>query len=64
MQQKIANEFTAVSGIGFPNCAGCADGLLIWIEKPSEEEAKSAGKGQNNCGRTYKFGMNCQAFWM
>ncbi len=44
-QQRIADEYAAVSGIGFPNCTGCVDGLLIWIEKPSEEEAKRAGIG-------------------
>ncbi len=43
MQQKIADEFAAVSGIGFSTCAGCIDDLLIWIEKPSKEEAKKAG---------------------
>ncbi len=29
MQQKIANEFALVGCVGFPNCAGCIDGLLI-----------------------------------
>ncbi len=28
-QLKIAIEFAAVSCVGFPNCAGCIDGLLI-----------------------------------
>ena len=45
-QQRIADEYACLSGIGFPNCAGCVDGLLIWIEKPSEEEAKRAGIGR------------------
>ncbi len=45
MQQKVADNFSAFSGVGFPNCAGCIDGLLIWIEKPPEEEAKRAGIG-------------------
>ncbi len=39
-------EFAAVSGVGFPNCAGCIDGLLIWIERPSDKEAKRSGLGQ------------------
>ncbi len=45
MQQKIADNFSALSDVGFLNCAGCIDSLLIWIEKPSEEEAKWAGIG-------------------
>ncbi len=45
IQQKVADNFSAVNGAGFPNCAGCIDGLLSWIEKPSEEEAKGAWKG-------------------
>ncbi len=52
-----------MSSVGFPNCASCIDGLLIWIEKPSEDEAKRAGIGRKKffCGRKYKFGLNCQA---
>ncbi len=62
-QQLIADEFAAVSRVGFPNCAGCIDGVLIWIEKPSQAEAKRAGLGRKKffCGQKHKFGLNCQA---
>jgi hypothetical protein len=35
-----------VSEVNFSNCAGAIDGILIWILKPSEEDAANAG-----CGR-------------
>ena len=62
-QLDIAAEFEKVSGIPFPNCAGCVDGILIWIEKPSEKNAKKAGIGRKKflCTRKSKFGLNCQA---
>ena len=34
-QRKIADEFKNLSYAGFDNCAGCIDGLLIWICKPN-----------------------------
>ena len=62
-QMKIAKGFEETSDVGFPNCAGCIDGLLIWTHKPSEEDAKKAGVGRKKflCGRKGKFGLNCQA---
>jgi hypothetical protein len=45
-QLKIAREFQNVSEVQFSNCAGAIDGILIWILKPSEEDAINAG-----CGR-------------
>ena len=39
-QRAIANEFKAKSAVGFNNCAGCLDGLLIWTHKPSDVELK------------------------
>jgi DDE superfamily endonuclease len=62
-QLKIAKEFEGVSGIPFKNCAGAVDGILIWIEKPTEENAKKAGIGRKKflCSRKNKFGLNCQA---
>ena len=47
-QKKIAKGFEEKSEVGFTNCAGCIDGLLIWTHKPSEKEAKRAGVGRKN----------------
>ncbi len=41
-QQLIADEFTAVSRVGFPKCAGFIDGIIIQMEKPSKAKAKRA----------------------
>ena len=47
-QLKIAHEFENVSEVIFNNCGGAIDGILIWILKPSEEDANDAGCGQRN----------------
>lgn len=62
-QLAIASEFCAASGVQFENCAGAIDGILIWIHKPSEADAKRVGIGRKKffCGRKGKFGLNCQA---
>ncbi|KAL3786764.1 hypothetical protein ACHAW5_002965 [Stephanodiscus triporus] len=49
-QRRIAADFESVSGVGFDNCAGAIDGVLIWIQEPSLREAKRV-----------KFGLNCKA---
>ncbi len=43
---KIADKFEKVSEVKFNSCAGAIDGILIWILKPSEEDANDAGCGQ------------------
>ncbi|KAL7484274.1 hypothetical protein ACHAW6_009918 [Cyclotella cf. meneghiniana] len=48
IQQSIASGFESVSSVSFSNSAGCIDGLLLWIQKPSEEQAKKAGIGRKN----------------
>lgn len=62
-QQKIADDFCLASGVGFKNCAGAIDGILVWIQKPSGTEAEAAGIGLKKlfCSRKNKFGLNCQA---
>jgi hypothetical protein len=47
----------------FSNCTGCINGLLIWMHKPLEKDAKKAGVDRKKflCGRKGKFGLNCQA---
>jgi hypothetical protein len=63
VQLEIACKFQSVSELNFSNCAGAIDGILIWILKPSEEDATNAGCGRKKffCGRKGKFGLNCQA---
>ena len=62
-QQTIAEGFKNVSAAQFDCCAGAIDGVLIWIQKPSDKECASAGVGASKifCGRKHKFGLNCQA---
>jgi hypothetical protein len=62
-QKNIAAGFKKASSVGFSNCAGAVDGVLIWILKPSAEDAAAAGIGRKKilCGRKGKFGLNCQA---
>lgn len=62
-QKKIAKEFEEKSEVGFSNCAGCIDGILIWTHKPTEKDAAKAKVGRKKFvyGRKGKFGLNCQA---
>ncbi|KAL3788639.1 hypothetical protein ACHAWO_011855 [Cyclotella atomus] len=41
-QQKIASGFARISSVHFSNCGGSIDGILIWILKPTLEDAKRA----------------------
>ena len=47
-QMNIARGFEQASAVGFSNCAGAVDGLLIWILKPTEKDASAAGIGRKN----------------
>jgi hypothetical protein len=62
-QRRIAHEFKKKSQVGFDNCVGAIDGILIWMHKPSEKECKRSKVDQKKylCGRKHKFGLNCQA---
>jgi hypothetical protein len=62
-QTRIATGFERVSEVGFSNCAGAIDGVLIWMQKPMLKEAKRVGVDQAKylCGRKSKFGLKCQA---
>ncbi len=52
-QERIARSFKKASSVHFDNCAGAIEGILIWMLKPSAEEAERAGVGQKKffCGR-------------
>ena len=41
---------------------GAIDGMLLWMEKPTEEDCKIAECGPKKffCGRKHKFGLNFQ----
>jgi hypothetical protein len=62
-QRQIALDFKAKSSAGFGCCVGAVDGILIWIGRPSERDARKSGCGSTKffCGRKHKFGLNCQA---
>ena len=62
-QKSIADAFCEVSTVDFPNCAGAIDGILIWIHRPTIQQAEESGVGQQKfyCGRKGKYGLNCQA---
>jgi hypothetical protein len=42
VQLMIAHEFLNVRKVKFSSCAGAIDGILIWILKPSKEDAAKA----------------------
>ena len=50
--QSISKEFSSRSKVGFTNCIGCIDGLLIWLEKPSKDQCNEVGvdSGKFLCG--------------
>ena len=62
-QDEIARGFQAASKANIDICAGAIDGILIWMEKPSQKNAETAKVSQQKflCGRKGKFGLNCQA---
>jgi hypothetical protein len=62
-QEEIAAQFRQKSGANFSCCAGAIDGMLIWIQRPSETECERLGVGSGKffCARKHKFGLNCQA---
>ncbi len=62
-QDEIARGFQAASKANIDICAEVIDGILIWMEKPSQKNAETAEVSQQKflCGRKGKFGLNCQA---
>jgi hypothetical protein len=51
-QKAIVKGFEEKSDVGFSNCAGCIDGILIWTHKPTKKEAEMSGVGRKKflCG--------------
>jgi hypothetical protein len=62
-QRNIAQSFEKKSDAHLPICAGCIDGMLLWIEKPTVAACKACGTGPKKffCGCKKKFGVNLQA---
>ena len=62
-QRAIADGFYNKSSAGFRCCAGAVDGILIWTQRPSENDAalSKCSVAKFFCGRKHKYGLNCQA---
>jgi hypothetical protein len=63
IQRQIAASFKEKSQVGFDNCIGCIDGLLICTEKPMEKftHMMKTGSRAFYCGQKIQFGYNMQA---
>ena len=62
-QKNIVSKFKLKSTMGFENCVGCIDGVLIWTSKSSIISLLVAKLGCNKffCGQKKCFGLNMQA---
>jgi hypothetical protein len=65
-QKNIAAGFKKASSVGFSNCAGAVDGVLIWILKSSAEDAAAAGIGRKKflCGSRGNLVLTVKLFLM
>jgi hypothetical protein len=63
VQRQIAARFQNKSQVGFNDCVGAIDSLLICTEKPSKKFASMMKTGVHAffCGCKSKFGYNMQA---
>jgi hypothetical protein len=63
VQKQIAAAFKEKSNVGFDNCVGAINGLLICTEKPTEKFAHAMKTGSRAfcCGCKKRFGYNMQA---
>jgi len=61
-QLKIAKGFEAKSTPRFSVCVGALDGMLVWMEKPTDKECEEAkcDTKKFHCIRKSKFGLNLQ----
>jgi hypothetical protein len=61
-QREIATSSCETSGVGFDNCAGAIDGIIIWTHMPSEKDVgDDIGRKSFLCACKGKFGINMQA---
>jgi DDE superfamily endonuclease len=61
-QKEMALAFQEKSAVGIDCCAAAVDGMLLWIEKPTEGDCVLAECSAKKifCGRKHKFGLNMQ----
>jgi DDE superfamily endonuclease len=61
-QRALVQEFQEKSAVGIGCCAGAVDGMLLWIEKPTEADCAIAECHAKKffCGQKHKFGLNMQ----
>jgi hypothetical protein len=61
-QREIATSFCEASSVGFDNCAGAINGMLVWTHLPAKKDAgEDIGWKSFLCARKGKFGLNMQA---
>jgi DDE superfamily endonuclease len=62
-QKQLALAFKAKSAAAIDCCVGATDGMLLWIERPTNVDCDRAECGPKKffCGRKHKFGLNMQA---
>ncbi len=61
-QREIAASFCKASSIGFDNCAGAIDGMLVQTHLPAEKDAgENIGRKSFLCTCKGEFGLNMQA---
>lgn len=47
-QKSITDGFASFGDVGFKSCVDAIDGILIWIQRPSEDQASIAGVDRKN----------------
>jgi hypothetical protein len=52
-QRKIASDFQQKSTPGFAVCVGALDGMLVWMEKPTEKECEMSKVNTKDHGYCY-----------
>ena len=58
-QREIAASCCEARCVGFDNCAGTIDGILVWTHMPTEKDAgDDIGSKSFLCARKAKFGLN------
>jgi hypothetical protein len=63
-QRTISADFRSISTVKFGNCGGAIYGILIWMSRPSEKDARRTKIGRKKrflCARKHNFGLNCMA---
>ena len=61
-QKYISQQFKKESKARFDCVVGCIDGMLLWMDQPTNADCEKTGVGQKYfvCGQKKKFGLNMQ----